>query len=112
MPAWKGNGVKFEIEPQDIEAIAQKVSELLKPLLSRIEKADDKDAVFDVKGLAEYLCVDSSWVYKQVSLKTIPFFKTGRYTRFRKAHIDRWIETQTTRPIPSMRLVKKGGVAY
>jgi excisionase family DNA binding protein len=103
--------VKFEIEPQDIQAIAQKVSELLKPLLSRIEGRDDKDPIFDVKGLAEYLHVDLSWVYKQVSLKTIPFFKTGKYTRFRKKDIDRWIENQTARPIPTMRLAKIKEVA-
>ncbi len=103
--------MKFEIEQQDIESIAQRISELIKPLLSRIEKPDDRDTIFDVKGLAEYLHVDSSWVYKQVSLKTIPFFKTGRYTRFKKMHIDRWIENQIARPIPTMRLVKKGRVA-
>ena len=102
--------MKFEIEPEDIEAIAQRVSELLKPLLSHLEKRDEKDIIFDVKGLAEYLHLPSSWVYKQVSLKTIPFFKTGRYTRFKKVHIDRWIESQTSRPIPTIRLVKTRGV--
>lgn len=103
--------MKSEIEPQDIEAIAQGVLELLKPLLSRLEKCDEEDTILDVKGLAKYLRVDSSWVYKQVSLKTIPFFKTGRYTRFKKAHIDRWIESQTTRPIPTVKLVKTKGLA-
>jgi excisionase family DNA binding protein len=101
--------VKFEIEPQDIEAIAHRVSELLKPLVSCIEKPDDKDTIFDVKGLAEYLHVDLSWVYKQVSLKAVPFFKTGRYTRFKKKDIDRWIESQTLRPIPTLRIVKTKG---
>ena len=109
MPTLGKKDVKFEIEPQDIEAIAQKVSELLKPLMSRVEKGDDKDGIFDVKELADYLHVDSSWVYKQVSLRTIPFFKTGRYTRFKKKDVDKWIEGQTERPISTLRLMKTGG---
>lgn len=104
--------MKFEIEPQDVEAIAQRVSELLKPLFPHLEKRDEKDIIFDVKGLAEYLHVDRSWVYKQVSLKAVPFFKTGRYTRFRKKDIDRWIESQGVRPIPPLRIVKTKGEAH
>jgi hypothetical protein len=71
--------LKTELENQDIEAIAQRVSELLKPMLSYNSKCKD-DEIFDPENLAEYLKVDLSWVYKQVSLKTIPYFKTGKYT--------------------------------
>jgi excisionase family DNA binding protein len=100
--------MKFEIEPQDIDAIAEKLSEKLKPLLSRIEGHSEEDTIFDVEGLAKYLGVDTSWVYKQVSLKTIPYFKKGKYLKFRKKDIDRWIEEGTVRPVPTMRAVKCG----
>ena len=97
--------MKAELEPQDIEAIAQRVVELIKPLLSRNGK-QEADVIFTPETLAKYLQVDTSWVYKQVSLKTIPYFKSGKYTRFKKSVIDKWIETQTRRPMPPLRVVK------
>jgi excisionase family DNA binding protein len=99
--------MKIELESHDIESIAQRVSEVLRPMLSNQEKNGDKEIIIDVNGLAEYLQVDISWVYKQVSLRGIPFFKTGKYSRFRKMDIDKWIESQSVRSIPPMRLAKK-----
>lgn len=96
--------MKIEIEQQDIQAIAERVLELLRPLLARNGKQDD--IILTPESLAEYLQVDTSWVYKQVSLKTIPYFKSGKYTRFKRATIDKWIETQTVKPIPPLKLVK------
>jgi excisionase family DNA binding protein len=95
--------LKTELEPQDIEAIALKVVEMLKPFLKGKGKAQEEDVVFDVPGLAQYLRVDPSWVYKQVSLKNIPYFKNGKYTRFKKSAIDKWIDSQTVRPIPHLK---------
>ena len=101
--------MRSELEQQDIDAIAQRVSESLRPMLLSIERREDKDAIFDVKGLAKYLCVDPSCIYKQVSYKAIPHFKTGKYSRFRKKDIDRWIENGVVRPIPSLKLTKSKG---
>lgn len=95
--------MKTELEREDIEAIADKVIEKLKPLIAGNGK-DEKDIIFTPETLAKYLQVDTSWVYKQVSLKTIPYFKSGKYTRFRKSVIDKWIESQTVRPISTLRL--------
>ena len=66
-----------------------------------------EDNIFDVKQLACYLKVDESWIYKQVSLKAIPFFKCGKYTRFKKSEIDRWVESETVKPIPPLKMVNK-----
>lgn len=98
--------MKIGLESQDIEAIAQRVLELLKPVMFRNRERSNDDRIFDVKELAEYLHVDPSWIYKQISLKAIPFFKTGKYSRFRKRDIDKWIESQTARPITTLKLVK------
>jgi excisionase family DNA binding protein len=88
----------------DFQELAQVVTRAvvqgLAPLLARGEEGD---SVLTVKTLAQYLRVDPGWVYKQVSLKTIPYFKNGKYVRFRKRDIDRWIETQTIKPIPPMK---------
>lgn len=105
--------MKSELEPQDIETIAQRVVHLLKPLLSGGQKQEEDGTVFTVETLSEYLQVDRSWVYKQVSLKTVPYFKSGKYTRFRRRDIDRWISSQTVNPVPfvspSLKIVKNRG---
>ena len=101
--------MKTELELQDIEKIADMVFEKLKPILVNNGKSEAGDIIFTPESLAEYLQVDNSWVYKQVSLKTIPYFKSGKYTRFKKVAIDKWIETQTVKPIPALKLLKKAG---
>lgn len=98
--------MKTLLEQEDIQAIASAVMEMMKPMLSGNGRPAEGDSVFTPETLADYLQVDTSWVYKQVSLKTIPYFKSGKYTRFKKALIDRWIETQTVRPLPPLRPAK------
>lgn len=98
--------MRTQLEPDDIQAIAAAVMEMLKPVLSGNSNQIDQVIIFTPETLAKYLQVDISWVYKQVSLKTIPYFKSGKYTRFKKALIDKWIETQTVRPLPPLRLAK------
>jgi excisionase family DNA binding protein len=101
--------LKTELEPQDIQLIAERVVELLKPLLSNGEKYGNEDIVFTVESLSEYLKTDVSWVRKQVSAMTIPFFKTGKYVRFRKTAIDKWIKSQTREPLSPCKLPKYQG---
>lgn len=92
--------MKIELEDKDVEAVAQRVLELLRPHVGNNGKRRADDTIFDVQGLADYLKVDASWVYKQVSLKKIPYFKNGRYTRFKRSAIDKWIDSQTIKSIP------------
>lgn len=99
--------MRTTFEPEDIQAIGDYVLEKLRPLLSGNGK-HEPDIIFTPETLAAYLQVDTSWVYKQVSYKAIPYFKTGKYTRFKKPVIDRWIEGQTVKPIPLLKLVKHG----
>jgi len=98
--------MNFEFEPKDIELIAKRVAELLRSLFN--EKPKEEDCIFDVKGLSKYLQVNSSWIYKQISLKAIPYFKSGKYVRFKKSAIDRWIDINTIRPIPFEKAKNKG----
>jgi excisionase family DNA binding protein len=99
--------VKFEIEKEDIEAIAQRVSEIIKPMLTHAQGKDEPDTVFDVKAVAQYLKVKESWIYQGVHTNAIPFFKVGKYPRFRKKQIDRWADGKQVRLIPSLKVVKK-----
>jgi len=96
------NSARFSLDGL-IETIIQKhgdrLIEKLKPLLTKTV-SHQNDTIFDVEGLARYLNVEASWVYKKVASREIPHFKTGKYTRFRKKDIDRWIESQMVKPVP------------
>ncbi len=91
--------MKTELEQSDIQAIVEKVVENLKPLLLNSRKQDEEGIIFTPETLAEYLRVDTSWVYKQVSQQAIPFFKSGKYVRFQKSSIDKWIKSQSREPL-------------
>lgn len=74
-----------------VETITQKVIEAIKPLLKNTASYDG-DILFDVEGLAKYLGVNRTWVYERTHLNDIPHFKIGRFPRFRKREIDKWLE--------------------
>jgi excisionase family DNA binding protein len=95
--------MQIDLEKKDIEAISEKVVERLRPLIKANGKGGD-NTIFDPQGLAQYLRVDVSWIYKQVGLGGIPFFKAGKYTRFKKSAIDKWIERQSVEPTTPVRL--------
>jgi len=98
--------MKIELEQKDVEAIVEAVVFRLKPLINESGRNKVEDCVFDVKGLATYLGVNESWVYKAVAQGSIPYFKAGKYTRFRKADIDRWIESESIRPVATSNILQ------
>lgn len=97
--------MRTELEAQDIEAIAQQVYDLLRPALSNTGKMSD-DSIFDVQGLAEYLKVDESWIYKQVQYGSLPHTKLGKYLRFSKAAIDKHLERSSIQATSPLKLVR------
>lgn len=98
--------MKIELESQDIEVVAQRVVELLKPYLSNI-KQDEQDLVFDKKQLAAYLNIDVSWIDKNYEEK-LPHFHIGKYIRFKKSKIDKLADAHNTRAISLVKTSKKG----
>ncbi|MGR3318554.1 MAG: helix-turn-helix domain-containing protein [Candidatus Anammoxibacter sp.] len=44
------------------------------------------------KGLSDYLKVKQSWVYDKIHTNGIPYQKAGKFPRFRKKQIDKWLE--------------------
>lgn len=92
--------MKIVVEPEDIQAIAEKLVDLLKPYISKIDNKRHENSVLDVSGLCEYLKVTPKWVYEQTHLKTIPHYKlSGKALRFRRSDIDKWLENLKTSPI-------------
>lgn len=50
------------------------------------------DALMTVEEVAKYLKVEESTVYTWARKRNIPAIKIGRFWRFRKEDIDRWLE--------------------
>jgi len=92
-----------------VDQIADKVIEKLKPIIP-VDGKIVGETIYTPETLAEYLQVDTSWVYRQVSEKNIPYFKNGKYVRFRKSSIDRWISSHERQPIPKFKQIKHGKV--
>ena len=97
----------IELDDRDIERLANKVIELLKPLLKVSPQKDDHEIILDVDGLASYLKVTKSWVYERTDLNEIPYYKVGKFPRFRKKDIDRWLERSKINPEPFLELAKE-----
>ncbi len=83
--------MKIEIDDsQLINDIVEKVVERLKPLFSNSHDSNH-DELMDVQGLADYLKVKRQWVYEKTHLNIIPYYKVGKYPRYRKSKIDEWL---------------------
>ncbi len=92
--------MKIEIELDQLKKeIAEEVIGKLKPLL-RPSTGQDGDKIFTVEALAKYLDVEKDWVYSHV--KEIPHSKVGRFPRFRKAEIDKWLEANRAPMMPDV----------
>ena len=57
---------------------------------------DDHKNVMGIEGLAKYLDVSKSTLYKLAQEGKLPGQKVGKHWRFRKETIDKWIDTGTT----------------
>ena len=83
--------MKIEIDDNVlIEAIVERVVERLKPLISNSHDAFS-DELMDVKALADYLKVKKQWVYEKTHMNVIPYYKVGKYPRYKKSKIDEWL---------------------
>jgi len=86
--------MKIDLESQDIQLIAEKVAETLRPLLANKGKGHD-DEILDVQGLCDYLKVSKRWVYERTRFSEIPFFRISKQeVRFKKHDVCEWIESR------------------
>jgi excisionase family DNA binding protein len=93
--------VKTELEPQDIEAIAQRVIEKLKPLVAGNGR-HEIDTLMTVDGVAQFLHTSKGQVYQWVNnsqhgLGSFPYHKAGKLLRFSKEEILTWMKSNTKR---------------
>ena len=83
--------MKIEIDnAQLVNDIVEKVVERLKPLINNYHDSGS-DELMDVKALADYLKVKKQWVYDKTHMNIIPYYKVGKYPRYKKSKIDEWL---------------------
>ncbi len=83
--------MKIEIDnAQLINDIVERVVERLKPLISNSHDSKG-DELMDVQALADYLKVKKQWVYEKTHMNIIPYYKVGKYPRYKKSKIDEWL---------------------
>ena len=106
--------MKTHLEQEDVDAVASALIEKLKPFLSYNGRSETDDAIFDVKGLCDYLKVSRQWIYERTHLKEIPHLKIDGQLRFRKRDIDKWLNTFNVRSVSSaermLKAVRRGEV--
>ncbi len=102
--------MKLELEQTDIEAIANRVAEILKPILVYTARDEEKDGLMNVRELAAYMRISAQCIYKLTSSNQIPHIKKGnKLLLFRKKEIEKWIASYNVplEPNASSRLARK-----
>lgn len=88
----------------DLESLTEEITAKIVKALQRQHtncKAQD-DQLFTVKSLAEYLAVSDQWVYERIQRHEIPVLKVGKFPRFKKSDIEKWLDTLKT---PAMNVL-------
>jgi len=57
---------------------------------------NNKDTIFTIQELSEYLRISRSTLYKLAQEGKLPGQKIGKNWRFRKEAIDKWLEERNT----------------
>lgn len=84
-----------------LELINEELQEKAKAVFKRLKEKEEEmhrkwrereeDVLLDVQGLADYLSVTTSWVYK--NHKTLPYIKLGGLIRFQKSDINKYFQS-------------------
>ena len=87
--------MNITLDEKDIQLIAEKVAETLKPLLANQNNDRHGDTILDVQSLCDYLKVSKRWVYERTRFREIPFFRISKQEiRFEKQDIYDWLESR------------------
>jgi excisionase family DNA binding protein len=102
--------MKAEIE-LDAEALIQGIvaglSDALRSLATSSRGTLEHDPLIDANALAKHLCVTKHWIYQRVHSNTIPFFKVGKYTRFRVTDVEDWLADKARGPRTGQHCVRR-----
>jgi excisionase family DNA binding protein len=89
--------MKVQFEPEDIQSIAQAVTEMIRPLLSANGRDKAEDVLLTPDETARLLSVKKPQIYAWVneskfSDNGIPFLKAGKFLRFSKKDVLKWMQ--------------------
>ena len=100
--------MKIELEQQDIDLIADKVIEKMKPILATASMQEQRDNLMTVSSLAEYMAVSVPFIYKLTQAKEIPHIKKGnKLILFRRKDIDKWLDSYHIPALQQSRRISK-----
>ena len=84
--------MKLEIDETTlIDTIVRKVVEQIIPIIKCNFESKDNE-LMTVDEVAKYLKAKKSTIYDKVHSKSIPFLKHGNTLRFRRKHIELWLQ--------------------
>ena len=90
--------MEFRLEPSDIDRLADAVTaRLLKTQTPNTTPEPDK--LMDIPALMEYLGMSDRWVMQEIAEFRLPYFKIGRYIKFRKTEIDDYLRRCAVAPL-------------
>jgi excisionase family DNA binding protein len=82
---------EIQIDPKELaREVSAEILRVIKPLL---KTSDSEDSILTVKVLSEFLEVSPQWIYDRVQLNEIPYYKRGKFLRFRKSKIVKWLDS-------------------
>lgn len=99
--------MQIKMDDDEIKEIAMEVVKLIRPHLEK-EKPTQDETLFTVETLAQYLHASKKKIYEMVRQKLVPYIKVGGHNRFRKAEIDRWMESHRSPALPPPNPPLKG----
>ncbi len=82
----------------DLQGLAEEITaKVTKSLQQKLYHSKvETDSLLTVKTLAEYLQVSDQWVYQRVQLAELPVIFVGKFPRFKKLDIDKWLDSLKT----------------
>ncbi len=89
--------MKAELNINTDELVSRITQEVVKQLTPLFNGHDIGNELMDVTALASYLGVKKQWVYEKTHLNAIPYYKVGKYPRYRKSKIDEWLSKKENR---------------
>lgn len=64
----------------------------LTPQPRRSRPPRGSEELLDAAGVADWLAVTTAWVYAQTRAGRIPCVRLGRYYRYRRSTLERWLD--------------------
>lgn len=81
---------------EELEALAEKIAHRLFVKLNTLLN-NKEDEILSFDEACRFLKCNKGWLYEKVRFNKIPYVKTGRYLKFKKSELLKWIERNSTK---------------